>query len=65
MSAGRPALVRGVGLLGAVAVNVITMIGIGPLITIPLVLGALHGPLSLIGWLLGAVARALRRLGLG
>ena len=31
------------------------MIGIGPLITMPLVLGALHGPLSLVGWLLGAV----------
>jgi len=31
------------------------MIGIGPLITIPLVLGALHGPLSLVGWLLGAL----------
>ena len=30
------------------------MIGIGPLITIPLVLGSLHGPLSLAGWLLGA-----------
>ncbi|HUY11687.1 MAG TPA: APC family permease [Candidatus Dormibacteraeota bacterium] len=37
------------------AINVIAMIGIGPLITIPLVLGALHGPLSLIGWLLGAL----------
>jgi len=48
-------LVRGVGLRGAVAINVISMIGIGPLITIPLVLGALHGPLSLAGWLLGAV----------
>ena len=50
-----PTLVRAVGLLGAVAVNVISMIGIGPLITIPLVLGALHGPLSLIGWSLGAL----------
>ena len=30
------------------------MIGIGPLITIPLVLGALHGPLSLVGWIVGA-----------
>ena len=48
-------LVRGVGLMGAVAINAISMIGIGPLITIPLVLGALHGPLSLIGWVLGAV----------
>ncbi len=46
---------RGVGLPGAIAINVISMIGIGPLITIPLVLGALHGPLSLAGWLLGAV----------
>ena len=50
-----PRLVRGVGLRGAVALNVISMIGIGPLITIPLVLGALHGPLSLVGWLLGAL----------
>ncbi len=55
MTESRNALVRGVGLLGAVAVNVISMIGIGPLITIPLVLGSLHGPLSLIGWLLGAL----------
>jgi amino acid transporter len=55
MNEARPTLVRGVGLLGAVAVNVISMIGIGPLITIPLVLGSLHGPLSLIGWLLGAL----------
>ena len=55
MNEVRPTLVRGVGLLGAVAVNVISMIGIGPLITIPLVLGSLHGPLSLVGWLLGAL----------
>jgi amino acid transporter len=55
MTENRNALIRGVGLLGAVAVNVISMIGIGPLITIPLVLGSLHGPLSLVGWLLGAV----------
>lgn len=34
------------------------MIGIGPLITIPLVLGALHGPLSLAAWLLGALVAA-------
>jgi amino acid transporter len=47
-------LVRGVSLSSAVAINAISMIGIGPLITIPLVLGALHGPLSLIGWILGA-----------
>ncbi len=48
-------LIRGIDLRGAVSLNVISMIGIGPLITIPLVLGALHGPLSLIGWLVGAL----------
>ncbi len=48
-------LVRGVTLRGATAINVISMIGIGPLITIPLVLGALHGPLSLAGWIAGAL----------
>ncbi len=48
-------LTRGIDLRGAVAINVISMIGIGPLITIPLVLGALHGPLSLAGWIAGAV----------
>lgn len=47
-------LVRGVDLRGATAINVISMIGIGPLITIPLVLGYLHGPFSIAGWLIGA-----------
>ncbi len=48
-------MVRGVGLRGAVALNAIAMIGVGPLITVPLVLGYLHGPLSLAGWILGAL----------
>jgi amino acid transporter len=34
------------------------MIGIGPLITIPLILRALHGPLSLVAWIAGAVIAA-------
>jgi len=46
---------RAIGLRGAVAVNVITMVGIGPLVTIPLVLSALNGPLALIGWVAGAL----------
>ena len=48
-------MIRGVGLHGAVAVNVITMIGIGPLITIPLVLQTLHGSLALVAWIVGAL----------
>src|SRR5580704_15625951 len=49
------AMIRGVGLRGATSVNVITMIGVGPLITIPLVLGSLHGALALAGWVAGAL----------
>ncbi|MDQ6826698.1 MAG: amino acid permease, partial [Candidatus Eremiobacteraeota bacterium] len=48
-------MIRGVGLRGAVAVNIITMIGIGPLITLPLVLSYLPGPLALAGWIAGAI----------
>lgn len=48
-------MIRGITLRGAVALNVITMIGIGPLITIPLVLAQLAGPLALTGWLAGAL----------
>ncbi|MHB8590456.1 MAG: amino acid permease [Vulcanimicrobiaceae bacterium] len=48
-------MIRGIGTRGAVAVNVIAMIGIGPLITIPLVLAQLAGPLALVGWIAGAV----------
>jgi APA family basic amino acid/polyamine antiporter len=47
-------VIRGIGLRGAVAVNVITMIGIGPLITIPLVLADLHGSAALVAWIVGA-----------
>jgi amino acid transporter len=46
---------RAIGLRGAVAINLITMIGIGPLITIPLVLSALGGPLALTAWIAGAI----------
>ena len=48
-------MIRGIGLRGAISVNMITMIGIGPLITLPLVLSYLNGPLSLIGWIAGAL----------
>jgi amino acid transporter len=48
-------MIRGIDLRGAVSINVITMIGIGPLITIPLVLAQLAGPLALVGWVAGAL----------
>ena len=48
-------MIRAVGLRQAIAMNAITMIGIGPLITVPLVLSALHGPAALLGWIVGAL----------
>ncbi len=48
-------LKRAIDLRGAVAINVITMIGIGPLVTIPIVIAALGGPLALLGWIAGAL----------
>ncbi len=48
-------LKRAIDLRAAISINVITMIGIGPLVTIPLVIAALGGPLALAGWIAGAV----------
>ena len=47
-------MIRGIGLRSAVAINVATMVGAGPLITIPLVVAALHGSLSVWPWIAGA-----------
>src|SRR5947208_15897932 len=46
---------RRLGLAGATAVNVLAMIGIGPFVTIPLLLRAMGGPQAMLGWLVGAV----------
>ncbi|MGC1380731.1 MAG: amino acid permease, partial [Candidatus Baltobacteraceae bacterium] len=48
-------LKRAIDLRGAVSINIITMIGIGPLVTIPLVIAALGGRLALVGWIAGAI----------
>ncbi len=40
---------------GATALNMIDMIGVGPFITMPLVLGAMGGPQALLGWIAGAL----------
>ena len=47
-------LVRGLNLSSATAINVIDMIGVGPFITIPLIVAAMGGPQAMIGWILGA-----------
>jgi amino acid transporter len=50
-----PALTRRFGLLQATALNMSNMIGIGPFITIPLLMSALGGPQALLGWLVALV----------
>jgi len=51
----QPQLGRTLGLKGAVAVNMLDMIGVGPFITLPLLLGAMGGPQAMLGWILGAL----------
>lgn len=48
-------LVRGLSLGQSVAINMIDMVGIGPFVTMPFVIGAMSGPQSIIAWLLGAL----------
>ncbi len=47
-------LVRGFGLLQATALNMSNMVGVGPFITIPLIIAAMGGPQCMLGWVLGA-----------
>ncbi len=53
--ADSPHFIRGVGLLQATAINMTQMVGIGPFITIPLMVAAFGGPQALIGWVAGAI----------
>ena len=48
-------LVRGMGLVQSTAVNMLEMIGIGPFITIGVILSAMGGPQAILGWFLGAI----------
>jgi amino acid transporter len=48
-------LPRRFGLLPATALNMTNMIGVGPFITIPLLMSALGGPQSMLGWLVALV----------
>ncbi len=50
-----PSLTRGMGLVQATASNMLMMIGIGPFITIPIILAAMGGPHAMLGWLVGAL----------
>jgi fructoselysine transporter len=49
----QPSLQRRLGLVQATALNMIDMVGIGPFVTLPLVMGFM-GPNFLLAWLVGA-----------
>jgi len=46
---------RRIGQFQATAINMSQMVGIGPFITIPLMVGAFGGPQAIIGWIAGAI----------
>ncbi|HXN75954.1 MAG TPA: amino acid permease [Gemmatimonadaceae bacterium] len=53
--AEHPHLIRRFGLLSATALNMTNMIGVGPFITIPLLMSALGGPQAMLGWIVALV----------
>ncbi|WP_457032695.1 APC family permease [Kitasatospora sp. P5_F3] len=50
-----PGLTRRIGLFQATAINMSQMCGIGPFVTIPLMVAAFGGPQAIIGFIAGAV----------
>jgi amino acid transporter len=48
----------GFGLLHASAMNMSNMVGVGPFLTIPLILASMGGPQAMLGWILGALLAA-------
>src|SRR5919199_5395407 len=50
-----PKLERRLSLVQATAINMIDMVGIGPFITLPMVIGMMNGPWFLYAWVAGAV----------
>jgi amino acid transporter len=51
----QPHLHRQLGLLNSISINMSNMIGIGPFITVPIIIATMGGPQSLISWFAGAI----------
>jgi amino acid transporter len=51
----QPQLVRGLTLFPATALNMVDMIGVGPFITLPLIVAAMGGAQAIFGWIAGAI----------
>ena len=50
-----PSLQRKLGVFNATTINMSNMVGIGPFITIPIILSTLGGPHSYLAWLVGVL----------
>lgn len=48
-------LERGLSPRAALGVNIIDMVGVGPFVTLPLIVVAMGGPQAMLGWLAGAL----------
>ncbi len=46
---------RGLSTTSALGLNIIDMVGVGPFITLPLIVGVMGGPQAMLGWVLGAL----------
>jgi amino acid transporter len=54
-SSSTPHFERSIGPLAATAINMTQMCGIGPFVTIPLIVGAMGGPQAIFAFLIGAI----------
>src|SRR6202042_2140680 len=52
---GANELHRGLSTGSALGLNVIDMVGVGPFVTLPLIVSAMGGPQAMLGWLMGAL----------
>ena len=52
-------LERGLSTAGALGLNIIDMVGVGPFVTLPLIVIAMGGPQAMLGWFIGAIAGAV------
>ena len=48
-------LARGLSTGSALGLNVIDMVGVGPFVTLPLIVGVMGGPQAMLGWVMGAL----------
>lgn len=50
----QPELQRGLSTMSALGLNVIGMVGVGPFVTLSLIVASMGGPQAMLGWVLGA-----------